>query len=214
MWLPFFMTEHLGHAPHNAAFSSVFFDVGGIFGAVSAGYISDRVFHGRRMFCAMVLCIFTGFAVLLFLWASHQGTVLLLFSMTTLGFAIAGPDALLGGTAAQDLCERAGVSCVSRVSGVVNGLGSVGAVVQGIIVAYVSEAFGWVAVFATLCMFSVAAVLVMFTAVSAESQTYTQLHGCSERAENMPTVTHTHSATVTHTHSATVTFKEDEKTNR
>eukprot|EP00919_Chromeraceae_sp_WS-2016_P036859 GHVR01087572.1.p1 GENE.GHVR01087572.1~~GHVR01087572.1.p1 ORF type:complete len:385 (+),score=60.28 GHVR01087572.1:85-1239(+) len=39
MWLPFFMIQQLVFDPSTAAFSSLFFDVGGIIGAVSSGYM-------------------------------------------------------------------------------------------------------------------------------------------------------------------------------
>uniref|UniRef100_A0A0G4HY31 Major facilitator superfamily (MFS) profile domain-containing protein n=1 Tax=Chromera velia CCMP2878 TaxID=1169474 RepID=A0A0G4HY31_9ALVE len=153
MWLPFFLIKQLSYSPEVAGYSSLFFDFGGIFGAVSAGFFADRFLGGKRLVCVLVLTLATGFSILIFSWASHVHVAAMMGAMCLVGFAIAGPDALLGAAAAQDLTERAGVtgSALSMAAGLVNGVGSTGAVVQGYVTAFVSDVYGWDALFGILC---------------------------------------------------------------
>ena len=60
--------------------------------------------------------------------------------MALVGFCLFGPDTLISGAAAQDLGGR---HAVARVAGVVNGLGSLGAILQGRVTSGVTAAWGW-----------------------------------------------------------------------
>lgn len=74
---------------------------------------------------------------------------------------IAGPDSVLGGVACTDVCEAAGVgsSVLTTASGIVNGVGSVGAILQGTVVLFVTETYGWTALFHVLAVLCAAAVI-------------------------------------------------------
>eukprot|EP00386_Alphamonas_edax_P000321 GDKI01000939.1.p1 GENE.GDKI01000939.1~~GDKI01000939.1.p1 ORF type:complete len:281 (+),score=50.68 GDKI01000939.1:93-845(+) len=170
-WLPYFLIKQLNYEPSLAGFCSMFYDFGGIFGAVATGYVSDKVFHGRRLSAAALMCLATGCSILAFAWASHGGLVLTCTAMFFVGFSVAGPDSVLGAAAAQDLCERSGhgLAALSVAAGVVNGMGSIGAVVQGYLTAYVSEHFGWDTLFGALCLMSVLATMLLFPPLMADA---------------------------------------------
>ncbi len=74
----------------------------------------------------------------------------LLFSV---GFLIYGPDSLVSATAAVDFGTRKGAS---TASGVINGMGSIGAIAGGTIPGFFKESWGWDGVF----MFLSASVLI------------------------------------------------------
>jgi sugar phosphate permease len=59
-WLPFFLNKEHGYGAAEAAYISTLFDVGGVAGSLSCGYVSDKVFGGRRLLCAGPMCVFTG----------------------------------------------------------------------------------------------------------------------------------------------------------
>jgi sugar phosphate permease len=67
--------------------------------------------------------------------------------MFMVGMLLFGPDALLSGVAAQDL---GGASASGTAAGLVNGMGSVGALCQGLVTVSVEQAFGWNALFYVL----------------------------------------------------------------
>ncbi len=60
--------------------------------------------------------------------------------MALCGFLLFGPDALLAGAAAQD---AGGPEAAALAAGLVNGIGSVGAIAEEAITRGVSARFGW-----------------------------------------------------------------------
>eukprot|EP00922_Rhytidocystis_sp_ex-Travisia-forbesii_P001523 GHVS01002123.1.p1 GENE.GHVS01002123.1~~GHVS01002123.1.p1 ORF type:complete len:658 (-),score=190.98 GHVS01002123.1:240-1976(-) len=171
-WLPYFLTKQLQYEPSIAGYSSMMFDIGGIAGAVATGYLADTVLGGKRLTAAACMCLTSAISLLTFAWASHGGVFSTLAVMGVVGFSIAGPDSVLGAAAAQDLCERSGMGlpALSVAAGFINGTGGVGAVLQGYITAFLSEAYGWDTLFGTLCLMSVLAMILLMSAVLAENR--------------------------------------------
>ncbi|MBI2980997.1 MAG: MFS transporter [Deltaproteobacteria bacterium] len=139
-WLPLYMVEQLGYKPDHAGYYSVSMEIGGFLGTLFAGYASDRLFGSRRgPICALM---FLGLALSLY---AHTHFVLMgifwnVASMALVGFMIYGPDSVMSGAAAMDFGTKEGSS---TAAGFINGMGSVGAALEGILVGYVSLAFGW-----------------------------------------------------------------------
>jgi sugar phosphate permease len=73
-----------------------------------------------------------------------------------------GPDALLSGAAAQD---TAGTAAAATATGFVNGIGSLGAVLEGLVVPRIvprlKDGFDWSAFFPALALFALGAVLAL-----------------------------------------------------
>ena len=79
-------------------------------------------------------------------------------SLALIGFLIFGPDTLISGAAAQDF---GGEGAAGSAAGIINGLGSIGAILQGIITPYVSERYGWEALFYLFVVLAIFAGLVL-----------------------------------------------------
>lgn len=78
-------------------------------------------------------------------WSYYMFDVVLL---SGLGIGISGPDSIFAGPAAQDIGKQsAGILGPATVVGMVDGFGSLGAVLQGHVTAVVVYAFGWAGVF-------------------------------------------------------------------
>lgn len=171
-WLPYFISKQLKHDASVAGYSSMMFDIGGIGGAAVTGYVSDHFMRGKRLTAASIMCGATGVALWIFAWSSHIGLAPMLCAMAVLGFAIAGPDSVLGAAAAQDLCDRShfGSRGLSSAAGVINGMGSTGAVVQGYMTAYVAQNRGWDSVFMTLCVFSIFSLVLLLRPIMSENR--------------------------------------------
>lgn len=65
-------------------------------------------------------------------------------AMSVIGFFVYGPDTLISGACSQDI---GGAQQTGAVAGAINGIGSVGAILQGAVTAYVTETWGWDALF-------------------------------------------------------------------
>jgi len=124
-WLPTFLNLQ-GFDVGRAAYYSQIFDIAGLAGAIVAGVALDRWFRGRWA----PLCLLMGIGMVLGYLAvvTFGGNpYALAFCFGAVGFMIYGPDTLLCGAASIQVAgEKNGVA----VAGLVNGIGSVGPVVQ------------------------------------------------------------------------------------
>lgn len=162
-WLPFFLVTQKGLTPAIAGYSSMLFDAGGVAGAIATGYMIQTVFRGHKFVATACLCIATGCALIVLAFTALPPEVTgaadlppdfttTLALMAIVGFLIAGPDSVLGASAAADVCERTpgANDRLSTATGIVNGLGSFGGVAQGYVTAVISETLGWPALFIAL----------------------------------------------------------------
>ena len=170
-WLPFYLARECGMGVAAAGYMSCLFDLGGVAGGVATGVIGDKYFAGRRTVLGAYMCAALAIAVLFYQQASQMGPVINGLVMATIGLLVAGPDALLGSSSIADTCEAAGYGgeVLGTASGLVNGAGSVGAVLQGALTAWIASTYGWGALFGTLavmCVLSVGTLLLSVPEVS------------------------------------------------
>eukprot|EP00746_Dinoflagellata_sp_MGD_P042110 gnl/MRDRNA2_/MRDRNA2_20195_c0_seq2.p1 gnl/MRDRNA2_/MRDRNA2_20195_c0~~gnl/MRDRNA2_/MRDRNA2_20195_c0_seq2.p1 ORF type:complete len:326 (+),score=36.19 gnl/MRDRNA2_/MRDRNA2_20195_c0_seq2:17-994(+) len=136
-WVPFFLTS-IGEDPQVAAFLSTTFDVGGLFGGVLCGMLADAV-SGRVIQVCQGMCVLS--SVILSVYASWYSTFGLpghALTLASLGLLVAGPDSHFGGSAITGVMHDAGLTdALPAAAGIINGLGALGTVFSGAIVAYV-----------------------------------------------------------------------------
>jgi len=153
-WGPLYVSESLGTGMAESAFINAAFFLAGPFSVLAAGYASDKIFQSRRMpYC--IISMFT-LSILLFFFndlASVQSSLVSAGLLFLVGFLIYGPDSLVSATAAVDFGTRKGAS---TASGIINGMGSVGAIAGGTIPGFFKDSWGWDGVF----MFLSASVLI------------------------------------------------------
>jgi sugar phosphate permease len=143
-WLPYYLHTALGYDEGAAGYLSTSFEVGGIVGAVATGWVSDRWFPERRALLTAPMIFALAFALWLYQAVGDIGMVPNALAMALVGFLLFGPDALISGAAAQDL---GGGRAAASAAGIINGLGSIGAILQGSLTATVSATWGWNALF-------------------------------------------------------------------
>jgi len=130
-WLPAFLNLQ-GLDVARASYYSQIFDFAGLGGMLLAGWALDRWFRGNwAALCAcMAVGVVVGYGAVLRFGGSSMG---LAICFGLVGFMLYGPDSLICGAAAVQVAgERNGVA----VAGLVNGLGSIGPVVQ-------EQVIGW-----------------------------------------------------------------------
>ena len=130
-WAPYFLNLNFGLPSDRAGYFSTLFDVFGFLGVIFAGFISDRVFKGRRTTIALIMMVgLTLSTVGLWVLGSEA---LFAFGVTysCVGFMLYGPDSLLTGAGAIDVGSR---KYAIAAAGIINGMGSLGSVVQELVV--------------------------------------------------------------------------------
>lgn len=143
-WLSFYLKQHLHYSEAAAGYLSMPFEIGGVPGSIIVGWISDRYFRTRRLRLAVPLLFVLGGALLAYQIFGGAGVVINAAILAMVGFLLFGPDSLLSGTMAQDLGGRA---ATGRVAGIINGMGSVGAIFSPVLVAQFAKHLGWDALF-------------------------------------------------------------------
>lgn len=155
-WLPMYLHQELAYSGPEAGFAATLFDVGAVAGSVVAGFLADR-----WPIKESVVVVMAGVAAPFCLMLASGGRYTIPLMLLS-GCAIAGPDSLLGGVLTQECVERSGrMERLSVALGLVNGAGSVGAILQGSFVTYMlGSSWGWAGVWdgcALLCLVAVAA---------------------------------------------------------
>lgn len=143
-WLPFYFHQSLNIKASSAAYFSILFEVGGVLGSIITGWLADRYFKTMRIRLVFFMVVLLSLLLYFYrVYAAHDlvinGLLIIL-----IGLLVCGPDALMSGACAQDL---GGKDQTASVAGIINGIGSMGAMLQGLIIAYVSSTWGWSAVF-------------------------------------------------------------------
>lgn len=160
-WLPYYLATAHGYSTDKAANVSVAFDAGAAVGVIVIGRLADRapLSHAAlsALFVALLVPVLGAQRVLGL--GSGLGEIVLL---AVVGALLVGPESLLSGAAAQTL---GGPHGAATATGFVNGLGSFGALLQGIVIPRLAERFGWPALFPVLAVLASGAVLALLPAL-------------------------------------------------
>ena len=141
-WGTLYLTEK-GNGLLSSASAVSFFEIGGIFGSLVAGFGSDKIFHGRRTPVNVIFSL--GILVsLYFFWSipSHFFALNAIFLFLS-GFFVFGPQMLIG-IAAAEYCHR---EAAGAATGFISLFGYLGAALSGYPIGYITEHYGWNAFF-------------------------------------------------------------------
>ena len=155
-WTPVYLRDYLGYGSGSAARMSGIFPGVGAISVLATGWLSDRLgVNGRALI--MFVGLSAAAAALLVLMtlksgaAGASGSPLPLIAIGTIAFCLLGPYSYLGGAFALDF---GGKQAAAASSGIIDGVGYLGAVAAGYLVARISVAFGWQGVFVALAAVS------------------------------------------------------------
>lgn len=158
IWTPVYLRDYLGFSVSQSASMSAIFPGVGAVSVLITGWLSDRLgVNGRS------LLLFVGLAataaallVLMSLHSSTSGSRLPLVAIGAIAFCLLGPYSYLAGAIALDF---GGKQAGAVSSGIIDGVGYLGAVFAGDSVARISVMFGWKGVFVALAAVSALAAL-------------------------------------------------------
>jgi OPA family glycerol-3-phosphate transporter-like MFS transporter len=153
IWTPFYLRSYLGYTMGDAAGMSAVFPGVGAVSVLVTGWLSDRLgVNGRALLLFLGLtATAAALLVLMSVHSSTSGALLPLLAIGTIAFCLLGPYSYLGGAFALDF---GGKQAAAVSSGIIDGVGYLGAVVAGDSVARLSVNFGWRGVFFALAAVS------------------------------------------------------------
>lgn len=156
-WSLLYLVEVKGYSLIAAGTTVSWFEVGGIFGSLVAGWASDKVFNGKRGPVNVLFSLGVIFA-LAALWFSPKSFLLLdsalLFSV---GFLIFGPQMLIGMAAAELAHKKA----AATATGFIGWIAYIGSASAGYPLGLVTQVWGWYGFFAVLSACGALSVLLL-----------------------------------------------------
>lgn len=150
-WAPMFLRELRGMSLTKAGGQVALYEILGILGGIAAGWMSDRLFQGRRGPVGAVFMVALAASLVLF-WKMPAGQEFLsMLTMTFVGFFVYGPQVLVGVASADFATKRA----IGTANGLASTFAYLGAALAGVCVGWIVDNFGWDGVF----LFFIAAAL-------------------------------------------------------
>ena len=156
-WSVLFLVETKGYSLISAGACVCWFEVGGIFGSLAAGWASDKIFQGRRV----PICILFSFGVVFAiasLWLSPAGAIFVdSLIMFMIGFLIFGPQMLIGMAPAEMSHKKA----AGTATGFVGWVAYIGAATAGYPLGKMTQEWGWYGFFVVLGACGLVSVLLL-----------------------------------------------------
>jgi sugar phosphate permease len=150
-WTPVYMRDFVHVSMSSAAGLSAIFPGVGAISVLLTGWLGDRLGPDGRPLL-LFIGLSTTAAALFLLTLLHRGgadTALPIVLIGAVAFCLLGPYAYLGGAMALDF---GGKAAGAVASGIIDGVGYLGAVFAGVGGAKVAVTFGWRGLFATLAV--------------------------------------------------------------
>lgn len=153
IWTPVYLRDYLGYSMSAAAGTSAIFPAVGAVSVLLSGWLSDRLGVNGRALILFVGLLASAAALLMLMTfrSGGQHPLLPLLTIGVIAFCLLGPYSYLGGAFALDFGGKQ-ASAVS--SGIIDGVGYLGAVAAGDSVGRISVAAGWQGVFVSLAAVS------------------------------------------------------------
>ncbi|MBN4067091.1 MFS transporter [Simkania negevensis] len=180
-WSILYLVETKGLSLLAAGGCVFWFEVGGFFGILTAGWASDKIFHGRRVPMMVIFSAGILFAIAS-MWFVPAGQIIMLsLSLFLVGYLIFGPQ-MLTGIAAAEMTHKKAAATSSGFAGL---FGYVGAAAAGYPIGKVAQSWGWQGYFIILgvCAIAVLFLLTPLWSISSESGKVVDSKGSLKEAQ-------------------------------
>lgn len=156
-WSMVYLIEVKNYTMREAGICLFWFEWGGLFGSLTAGWASDLLFNGRRnpvnvLFTVAILFLIFAFGVF-----SHASIFLDSVYIFLFGFFVFGPQMLIG-MAAAELSHK---NATATATGFIGFFAYLGAAAAGAPLGAIAQTWGWDIYLATLFVCGTIGVLVM-----------------------------------------------------
>lgn len=137
-WIPVYLKEAKGFNINEAGVTFALYEWAAIPGTIIVGWLSDKVFHGRRAPMAIICMIGVMAAVFLY-WKSENMSAINI-AIASAGALIYGPVMLIG-VAALDYVPKKAAGTAAGLTGLFGYVG--GSVAASFIVGIIADKFSW-----------------------------------------------------------------------
>ncbi|MFD1629920.1 glycerol-3-phosphate transporter [Pseudopedobacter beijingensis] len=164
-WSPTYLEEAKGFSVKQSGWAYFLYEYAGIPGTLVCGWISDKVFKGRRAPATIIYMVLVLVAVMVY-WKNPAGNIWIdNAALVAIGFLIYGPVMLIG-VQALDLAPKKAAGTAAGLTGLFGYMG--GALFANIAMGYVVDHFSWDGGF--LVMIAACFLSIFFTALTWKTE--------------------------------------------
>ena len=172
-WAPTYLAEVKGYSHKGSRLAYFLYEWAGIPGMLVSGYLSDKVFKGRRA-PATILFMFGVLIAVFVYWKNPAGNPLIdNIALVSIGFLIYGPVMMIGLHAA-DLVPKKATGSATGLTGLLGYL--IGSSFAGVVMGAVVDHLGWDGGFYTLIIACILAIVLLFMSMMGGKPSH-QAHG-------------------------------------
>jgi len=115
-WAPLYLTEVKGFTDAQSGFAFAWYEIAGIPGTLICGWLSDKVFKGRRAPVSIIYMVLVVIAIFVY-WKNPVGNPMIDYvCLISIGFLIYGPVMLIG-VHALDLVDKSAAGTAAGLTG-------------------------------------------------------------------------------------------------
>lgn len=166
-WAPAFLKDSQGYDIKDAGWAYFAYEFAAIPGTLVCGWLSDKVFKGRRAITTIILMALVAVFILLYWRFSYNYTIVTL-SLIGIGFFIYGPVMLIG-VQALDLAPKNAAGTAAGLTGFFGYFFGT-AILANIVIGYVAGSVGWDWTFVLLL--AACALSILFISFTAKEERY------------------------------------------
>lgn len=170
-WAPLYLEEAKGFSIKESGWAYFAYEWAGIPGTLLCGYLSDKVFKGKRAPVSIIYMFLVMISIFMY-WTS-QSLLANTVALISIGFLIYGPVMLIG-VHALDLVPKKAAGTAAGLTGLFGYLG--GALFANIAMGAVVDAWGWHGGFVVLIASCVIAILFLGLSWYQESKGHNGIH--------------------------------------
>ncbi|GHV65287.1 MFS transporter [Bacteroidia bacterium] len=163
-WSPTYLSEVKGYGQAEISNAYTYYEVAAIPGTLLCGWVSDKLFHGKRAMTTIIFMLFTMAAIFVY-WLNPYGPTIDTIALTSIGFFIYGPVMLIG-VHALDLAPKNAAGTSAGFTGFFGYfIGT--ALLANMVMGWVIDRYGWSHSFMLLitsCLLAIALMLFTFKA--------------------------------------------------
>lgn len=158
-WATIFLYDVKGIDQVSVAIFWTLMPLAGIPGGIIAGYLADRFWNGRCVPINVIYLILLTFSIIGFYYYSGPDNIIFTgVFLLLIGFLIDGPQNLISGVQASRVTVK---EAISGACGMTGFFGYVGATFSGIGLAYITDVFGWFAMYLTCAISAVFCIILV-----------------------------------------------------
>ncbi|WP_289858691.1 phosphoglycerate transporter protein PgtP [uncultured Muribaculum sp.] len=139
-WAPTYLKDAQGYDIKQAGWAYFAYEFAAIPGTLLCGWLSDKVFRGRRALPTIIFMAIVAVFILLY-WQFSHSYVIVTISLIAIGFFIYGPVMLIG-VQALDLAPKNAAGTAAGLTGFFGYFFGT-AILANILIGYVAEIAGW-----------------------------------------------------------------------